>query len=171
MRVTSKTMTGLALALCLAGCGKPKSDDNRVFGVARGQQISTLQGVRPLNEPPLINYSFTPAQKDPAFSDYAMLAGPTVGVCVVRAKGSGMTQDALNTLRDKLKGQYGDPGFSAETNSYFWPANVGDVIAGTNIGTVVLNYFGSDVSLTYTFTNVGACNHELAVQPTPGDGE
>ena len=75
MRATSRIITGLALALCLAGCGKPKPSDERVFSVARGEQLSALKDVRPLNEPPLINYAFTPTDTDPAFSGYAVAGG------------------------------------------------------------------------------------------------
>lgn len=158
---------GLALCLCLAGCGKPKPDD-RPFGVARGEQISSLRDVRPLNEPPLINYAFTPAEKDLAFADYAVLASPTVGVCRVRAKASGMSEDQVTGLRDRLRKQYGEAGFNAGTHSYYWPNNYGDTVVG-NIATIVLSQFGSEVSLTYTFTNIDACTRELAVQPGPGD--
>ena len=60
----------------------------------------------------------------------------------------------MDALRDKLKDKYGEPGFSAETGSYFWPANVGEPMDGTNIATIVLSYFAlGEVSLTYTFNN------------------
>lgn len=156
-----------ALALCLAGCGKAKPDD-QPFGVARGQPLSALKEVRPLNEPPQINYAFTPAEKDPAFDDYAVLASPTVGVCRVRAKASHMSESDVAALRDRLRREYGEAGFNAEAHSYYWPNNYGDTVAGT-IATIVLSDLGSQVSLTYTFTNIDACNHELAVQTGEGD--
>jgi hypothetical protein len=124
--------------------------------------------VSPLNEPPQINYAVTPPQKDPAFSDYAVLASPTVGVCRVRAKASNMSENDVAALRDRLRKRYGEAAFNQEAHSYYWPTNYGDNVVG-NIATIVLGDFAPQVSLTYTFTNIEACNREIAAQTGPGD--
>ena len=156
-----------ALASCLWGCGKTAPDD-QPFGVVRGEPLSSLKDAQPLNEPPQFNYTVTPPQKDPAFADYAVLASPTVGVCRLRAKASNMSENDVAALRDRLRKQYGEAAFNQETHSYYWPTNFGDTVVGT-IATIVLSDFSPEVSLTYTFTNIEACNREIAAQTGPGD--
>lgn len=149
----------------LAGCGKPAADDGRVLGVKMGDPVSSLNDAELLEEPPLFNVSFRPKDADPVFRDYSALVAPAAGVCAVRAKGVLSSPDRLHDVLEPLRKKYGKDTFRPDVQGYYWYPSEGE--PSSSIQVVAVNYFGSNVSLVYTFTNIAACRRELEPKVLP----
>ncbi len=159
------TISLFALAL-LSGCGKPKPEDEQVFGLHMGDAAASLSAVHPLEEPPLFNYAFVPKEANPPFNDYAVLAGPGAGVCAVRARATETVPD-VQALVERLRGKYGAGSSNAGLHSYYWFPSADSPPRSATIQTIALTDLGDMVSLTYTFTNMPACRKELGLDDPP----
>jgi hypothetical protein len=162
MRLFARHVFILAAAGLATGCGKPQAKDEQAFGVHMGDALASLAAVRPLEEPPLFNYSFKPKEMLPPFSDYAVLATPGAGVCAVRARAVDTVPDT-RALLDSLRKKYGAGSSNQALHSYYWYPDVNVPPTSPVIDTVALSDLGTTVSLTYTFKNMPACRKDLGL--------
>jgi hypothetical protein len=163
-------LSAILLTAVLAGCNKEPSDDGRAFGVKMEDPVSALADAQPLEEPPLFNFSFRPKEESKIFRQYAALAAPAAGVCAVRGRGVLPTPDSMHDILEPLRAKYGRETYDSTAQGYYWYPS--EKNASSTIQVVSVNYFGNDVSLTYTFRNIAACRRELEPKaPLPPPSE